>query len=278
MDYSSIITAIEALPFADLLRLNADLATLLKKEGKTGAVGKAAKKEKKEKDPDAPKRPLAAGTAAWMAFVKHCKSETPDRFEGISKESEKLAICKAIREEDKGAYEAFCKSFIAEHPELPAKKERPAAGKKAKKAAEDSDDEDSESESESEAPAPAPAPKPLSAAEKAAKLAALKKGAAGGASAASSPKPAAPAKKEEKKAKEEKPKKKEVKKAKKEEKPAEEEEPAMPKKEIAGASYWFDPETNGLWKVEEGDGFGAWVGYFQPEDEEEPIRYTDQPE
>lgn len=291
MDYSEIITAIEALPFADLLRLNADLATLLKKEGKSGAVGKAAKKEKKDKDPDAPKRAPSAGTAAWFAFVKHCKSAFGDRFEGISKESEKLSVCKAIRSEDEAAYLAFVARFKTEHPELADKK--PVA-KKAKKARTPSDDEDSdaeESESEGEAasPAPAPAPKkPLTAEEKLAKLAALKKGAAGGASsasaAASSPAPAAAAsapKKAEKKPKEEKPKK-EPKKAKT---PApatppaaEEEEAAMPKKTIGDTTYWFDPETNGLWQVTEEGEFGAWVGHFQPEDEDAPIRFTDGPD
>ena len=74
--------------------------------------------------------------------------------------------------------------------------------------------------------------------------------------------------------KEEKPKK-EVKKAapKKEEK---KEELPMPKKEIDGTEYWFDPETNGLYPIQDG-GFGALVGYFQPDNEDEPIRFTESP-
>jgi hypothetical protein len=37
----------------------------------------------------------------------------------------------------------------------------------------------------------------------------------------------------------------------------------MPKKEIDGTEYWFDPDTNGLYAVV-GGGFGAFAGYFQP--------------
>ena len=37
----------------------------------------------------------------------------------------------------------------------------------------------------------------------------------------------------------------------------------MPKKEIDGTEYWFDPKTNSLYAVVDG-GFGAFVGYFQP--------------
>ena len=47
---------------------------------------------------------------------------------------------------------------------------------------------------------------------------------------------------------------------------------------VDGTKYWHDPESNGLWEVT-GDnaatGTGAWVGYLQPGNNEEPIRYTE---
>ena len=52
----------------------------------------------------------------------------------------------------------------------------------------------------------------------------------------------------------------------------------MPQKVIDDVSYWHDPESNGLWEVTGdtvADGMGAWIGYFQPGNEEEPIRFTE---
>lgn len=249
--YEQALSLISEMPFADKLRFNAELATLLRKEGKSGAVGKAAKKEKKAKDPDAPKRAAAPGTLAWIAFVKHCKDTMSERFTDCTLEKERLAVAKAIKDEDKSAYDAFVAKFKEEHGSA------------------------APSEDEGEAVAAVPAPKAaappaapaLSAKEKLEKLKA----------AAAAPK-AAPAKKEDKPKAEAKPKK-EVKKAakpKKEEKKAVAEEPPMPKKEIEGTEYWFDPDTNGLYTIVDG-GFGAWVGYFQPDNEEEPIRFTESP-
>jgi len=47
---------------------------------------------------------------------------------------------------------------------------------------------------------------------------------------------------------------------------------------VDGTKYWHDPETNGLWEVT-GDnaatGTGAWVGYLQPGNNEQPIRFTE---
>lgn len=266
----SILSALAALSFADKLRLNEELATALRKEGKSGAVGKALKKEKKAKDPDAAPRKTAVGTMAWIAFVKHCKTTLPERFEECSKEPERLQVAKAIRAEDEDAYKEFCDKFKEE----------------AASAAASEDGSDSEGESSPAVVAPAPKPAVASPAEKAAKLAALKKGpaltAGGGAAAAPKEKPAA-AKKEEKKAapaKEEKPAKakKEPKSAKKPAAAAAEEAaPEMPTKDIDGTLYFFDPDTNGLWTREEDGGYGSWVGRFQPGNEEEPIRFTDSP-
>jgi hypothetical protein len=90
------------------------------------------------------------------------------------------------------------------------------------------------------------------------------------------PKPEKLAPKAEKEA--EKPKATAKKPAKKEAKKVVKETPPMPQKEIDGVSYWHDPETNGLWEVTGptvADGMGEWIGYFQPDDEEEPIRFTE---
>ena len=249
--YDQALALVSELPFADKLRFNAELASLLKKEGKSGAVGKAAKKQKKAKDPDAPKKAASLGTQAWFAFVKHCKSEFADRFEDCTKEPERLTVCKTIKSEDEEAYNAFVAKFKEEHPS------------------------DNESDSEPEA-----APAPLTPKEKLEKAKAL---AAAAKKPEEKPKAASTPKKVEEKPKaapkEEKPKapKKEVKKAApKKEVKKEEEEIRMPKKEIDGTEYWFDPETNGLYTIQDG-GFGAWVGFFQPDNEDEPIRLTESP-
>lgn len=67
-----------------------------------------AKAEKKT--PGAPKRP---STAAWHAFIKHCKTTQPALFTETKKESERLAICGAIKEKDTPAYEAWVKNWLA---------------------------------------------------------------------------------------------------------------------------------------------------------------------
>jgi len=64
---------------------------------------------------------------------------------------------------------------------------------------------------------------------------------------------------------------------KKAEKPKKE-EPYMPQLDIDGTSYWHDPSSNGLWEVTGEtieDGTGSWIGYYQPGNEEEPIRFTE---
>jgi hypothetical protein len=60
--------------------------------------------------------------------------------------------------------------------------------------------------------------------------------------------------------------------------PAEAEEDAMPKITIEGTTYWHDESVNALYSIDAAGGFGDWVGYFQPDNEEEPIRLTTGPE
>jgi hypothetical protein len=55
------------------------------------------------------------------------------------------------------------------------------------------------------------------------------------------------------------------------------EEPQMDQVEIDGKMYWHDPGTHGLWEVtgETFSGGSTWMGYFQPGNDDEPIRYTE---
>jgi hypothetical protein len=50
----------------------------------------------------------------------------------------------------------------------------------------------------------------------------------------------------------------------------------MPTLTLDDVDYWHSEETHGLWRKEADTFSGAnWVGYYQPGNEEEPIRYTD---
>jgi hypothetical protein len=247
--YDQALSLFTSLSFTEKLSFLADATIALKKEGKSGSLGKAAKKEKKEKDADAPKRAMPAGTLAWLAFVAHCKTTMPERFEGITQVSKKLTICKEIRGEDEQAYKKFADDFMAKASSPASVKASPAASPSAVKkvvAAEAKPKADTVEEKK----------KKIAEAKEAAKEAKEAKEAAKATAAA---------------AKEAKPKKEPKKTKAAEAKVA----PSMPKKEIDGEEYFTDPDTNGLWKIDEDDRLGAWVGYFQPDNTEEPIRHTD---
>jgi hypothetical protein len=238
-----ITALISELSFAEKLSINEQLASSIRKEGGGKAV-KKVKGEKAEKTADKPKRKAALGTLAWTAFVKHMKETRPDDFEGISKESEKLVIVKGMRAEDTAAYDAFIAKYKEDHKD------------------DASEAETSEVESVAE-PEPAPVP-----AKKVTKVVPKVPTVVATAAATAAAKKAA---------KVEKPEKKVVKTvAKKVVK--KEEAPPMPQIEIDGTSYWHDPESNGLWEVTGptvADGTGSWIGYYQPEKEDEPIRFTE---
>ena len=262
---TDMISQVADLSLADKLTLIDSVVASIRKEG--GMPGKKAKVSKADKaeKADKPKRKAALGTLAWTAYVKHCKTTMPESFEGLSKESEKLVIVKGIRAEDPEGYTAFTEAWKLEHAET----------------ASVSDASSVADESVAEEVVAAPA--------KVAKKVVPKAAAA----AAAAPKAAAPAAAAPKAA--EKPVVKAAKPAAKAEKPAAavakpatqkkpvkavkvEEVPSMPQKEIDGVSYWHDPESNGLWEVTGptvADGTGAWIGYFQPGDEAEPIRFTE---
>lgn len=284
---------------SDMLSFNKSFAQLLAKSGGSVKALKSAARAgggKKGKDGSAPapKRALAAGTAAWMAFVKHLKDSSPERFEECKTEPERLKVAKEIRAEDEEAY----KSFVAEFKESYA----PAAAASAA----GSEDEGSDSEDEDgAAAAPAPAKKapakpasapaaakkpasPSAAPAPAGKDAAAKKAelkAAAAAKSAASSKPAAAAaaaaaaKKEVKKAggaAAAAPKKPAAEKP--APAPAAEEDDSMRKVDIGGTEYWLDTSNNGLYEVGDSDSWGPWTGFYQPEDEMNPIRFTDGPE
>jgi hypothetical protein len=236
--------------FSDKLTFNAKFASLLAKETKgAGAVAKAAKKEKKEKDPSAPKRIAGAGQKAWFAYIEHCISTMPERFTEAPLRKEKLSVVKAIRAEDKEGYDAFVAKYKEEHPSATASA-----------AADESDAESVEAKPvakkaaapkapEAKAEAAAAPSKPMTAAEKIAAIKAKR-------AAETSKKPAAAKKVVQ----------------------TQESDGSLGRISIDGQDYHRDTGMNGLWKVaDDGEGFGAWVGYYQPGNEEEPIRFTDSP-
>ena len=250
------------------LSLIEDLVSSIRKEG--GIAPKASKaKGKKKADGDAEKKPkkkAALGTLAWTAYVKHMKETRPEAFTGLTKESDKLVIIKGIRAENAQEYVTWTDAWKAEHKDDSSSVSDAAS------------DSASVAESASDDVPVAPTPAKKASAKEVAQAKAAEKASAKAAKEAEkeAEKTAKAAAKEAEKtakaaAKAEKPAKKPVKTAKK----AEEE---TPKKEIDGVSYWHHPENNGLWEVIDGqsfaDGCGDWIGYFQPGNDDEPIRFT----
>jgi len=87
----------------------------------TAIVSKAAKaKAVKATKAKGPKRPASPGTKAWMAFVLHVQQQQPSRFEGMTKQSEKLTVVKDIKTEDEAAYNEFVADWKTKYPSLPA--------------------------------------------------------------------------------------------------------------------------------------------------------------
>ena len=230
-----ITTLLESLSFAEKLTLNERIATAVRKEGGAKTGGKRGPKSKTDSDEPKPKRKAAIGTLAWTAYVKHIKTTQPDAFVGITKESDKLTIVKGIRSEDKDGYDSFVSAWKDEHKDDASADEAEVVVVPAPKPVS----------------TPSPVVKTMTAAEK---IAALKASKVSAVDATPAPKKAAP--------------KKEVKK--------EETSQQLPQIVLEDVTYWHDPETNGLWKVE-GETFSgeSWTGYYQPGNEEEPIRYTE---
>ena len=256
---SDMISQVADLSLADKLALIDSVVASIRKEGGMPAIKKvkASKASEKVEGEKKPKRKAALGTLAWTAYVKHIKTTQPDAFEGLTKESEKLVIVKGIRAEDAEGYKTFTDAWKAERTESDAVSA-------------------SEAETESVAESVVEEPVPKKAAPKAAPKVtpAVKTPETPAAAAKPAPKVTPAAKTPEKPAAAAKPAPKAVKTVKK----AKAEEPSMPQKEIDGTNYWHHPKTNGLWEVTgetAENGTGAWIGYFQPGNEEEPIRFTE---
>jgi hypothetical protein len=256
-----MIEIFEAMTFSEKVSANERIAAIIREEGggKTSKTSKkkSSKKSDEPKEKEKTKRKCAPGTLAWQAFVKHIKTTRPDAFEGIKLEKEKLAIASTIRHSDEATYNAWVAAWIVEYNAAEASSVSSA------------------SEAEAEAApvaslvpvaslAPVASEKKKTAAEKVKELKEKAKKAASEASEV----PAAPVKEKKEKEKKEKKSVKSVKKT---------EEPQMAQREIDGVMYWHEPETNALWEVT-GENFAdgaVWTGYFQPGNEEEPIRLTD---
>jgi hypothetical protein len=258
-----------------------------------------------------PKRVAAVGQKAWFAFMRHCRDTMAERFTACKSAPEYAVVCKAIRQEDEAVYTAFVEKFKADNsaptsdaevssakPEAkpvakPTEKEQKATAKSAEKeqkAAAKSAEKEQKAAAKS-------AEKEQKATEKAAKKEAAHLAKEAAKEAAKQQKAA-----EKEVAKQQKAAEKEAAKlAKAAAKPAkatkakpapapapisteatpapaEAEEDAMPKITIDGTAYWHDESTNGLYSIDAAGGFGDWVGYYQPDNEEEPIRYTATPE
>lgn len=254
---TELMSQIEDLSFAEMLKLNSLLAAHCAKQVKgKGTIAKAAKKEKKGRDEGEietkPKRAAPTGLMAYQAFSKHCRATQPERFEGLKGMKAIAAVVKEIKEADMDEYNCFVEKFKA----------------KAAAAAEEAENGDAEAAEEAsveteETPAAAGgggASKPESIVKKEVeKLESKTQPAA----AAAAPPPAASAA---------------AAKPKKEVKRAVGGAKAKAKFEsivIQGEEYFIDAKTNKLFQKLDGGLSGSFVGTYQPDDEDDPIRYED---
>jgi len=226
------------------------------------------------------KRVAAVGQKAWFAFMRHCRDTMAERFTTCKSAPDYAVVCKAIRQEDEAVYTAFVEKFKAENSapasdaEVSSAKPAPVAKPVDKSAEKEQKAAAKSAEKEQKAAAKSAEKEQKSAEKEAAKQQkAAEKEAAKLAKAAAKPAKATKAKPAAKKATATAPISADATPA-----PAEAEEDDMPKMTIAGTAYWHDESTNGLYSIDSAGGFGGWVGYYQPDNEEEPIRYTATPE
>ena len=235
------------------------------------------------------KRPATVGQNAWFAFMAHCRATLAERFTTCKTAPEYAVVCGEIRKEDEAVYKAFVEKFKAENSATPsdapvAPKPKPAA--KAKSAEEKEAAKLSKELEKEQKAAAKSAEKEQKAATKSAEKAAKKEAAhlakeavkeaakqqkAAEKEAAKLAKLAAkPAKPTKAKAKAAAPISAEATPA-----PAEPEEDVMPKITIGAVTYFHDESSNGLYGIDAAtNGLSHWVGFFQPDNEAQPIRYT----
>jgi len=284
-------TLLSALPREELKKMTKEIREM---------ITNAPKEEKV-------KRPAAVGQRAWFAFMAHCRATMTERFTTCKTAPEYAVVCGEIRKEDEAVYKAFVEKFKAENSATPsdapvAPKPKPAAKAKSaeeKEAAKLSKELEKEqkaaaksAEKEQKAAAKS-AEKEQKAATKSAEKAAKKEAARLAKEGAHLAKEAAKeAAKQQKAAEKEaaklaklaakpaKPTKAKAKatapiSAEATPAPAEPEEDVMPKLTIAGVTYFHDESSNGLYGIDAAtNGLSHWVGFFQPDNEAEPIRYT----
>ena len=292
---TAALALISGLPREELQNLSKEISTLME----------AAPKEKV-------KRVAAVGQKAWFAFMRHCRDTMADRFTAGLKAPEIAVICKAIRAEDEAVYTAFVEKFKVENPapsapaapaapsvpsvpsapapvakpksvaKAPAKlsaeekaleKEQKAAAKSAEKEAKSAEKQQKAATKSAEKAAEKEAARLAKEGARLAKEAekeAAKQQKAAEKEAAKQAKLAAKPTKAKAKAKPTAPISAEATPA-----PAEPEDDVMPKITIGAVTYFHDESTNGLYGIDEAtNGFSHWVGYYQPDNEAQPIRYT----
>lgn len=236
-----ITTLLETMSFAEKLTLNQHIATALRKEGgKVSPKKRTAKEEGSEK----PKRNASPGVLAWNAYKKHLKDTQPEAFAGINLEKDKNKVAKSIRTSETEAYDTFVSEWKANY-------------------ASNQSDEVAEEVVVVAAPVEVKASADLTPKQKIDTIKAAKAAAALAASPAA-PTPAKQVKKAVKAPASAKPKAKE------------EDVKQLPLLTLEDIVYWHEPETQGLWRKETDHFCGEnWTGYYQPGNDEEPIRYTD---
>ena len=244
---ASIMSLVAALSLNDKLQLNAQLAAQMAGGPMPEAVTVTKKTSARKGKPAAP------GTKAWTAFIEHCRATMPERF-ASAPPKDRMAIAKAIKDEDPEAYKAFAAKYIAEHPasetasvasdaeSVPAdadKAEKPKrvmsdeqkakmkAGREAAKAVKDA------AKAAGETPPPKAKGKAKADAPKKATAPASVGG--GGSAAAAAPPP----------------------------QPVFEEDAGLTKVTVGGDEYFLQTANNDLYAVE-GDGLGAFVGRYDP--------------
>ena len=285
-------TLLSALPREELKKMTKEIREM---------ITNAPKEEKV-------KRPAAVGQRAWFAFMAHCRATMTERFTTCKTAPEYAVVCGEIRKEDDAVYKAFVEKFKAENsaapsdaPSAPAadapkvkpaakaksaeekeaaklakelEKEQKAAAKSAEKEAKSAEKEQKAATKSAEKAAKKEAARLAKEgahlAKEAAKEAAKQQKAAEKEAAKLAKAAAKPAKPTKAKAKATAPISAEATPA-----PAEPEEDVMPKLTIAGVTYFHDESSNGLYGIDAAtNGLSHWVGFFQPDNEAEPIRYT----
>jgi DNA polymerase III gamma/tau subunit len=228
----------------------------------------------------------------WFAFMAHCRDTMPERFVNCKGGPARAVVCSEIRKEDEVAYTTFAKKFNAENSasasdsdssakvlvenesvksatnsaEKEAKPTAKSAEKEAKAAAKSAEKEAKAAAKSAEKQAKAEAKTAETEAKAAAKTAEKQAKAArrvikSSTNGVNSTKKQTPVDSVSTSAT-----------------PGIQEdfqEDVMPKITINGTAYWHDESSNGLYGIDlSTNGISHWVGFFQPHNEAEPIRYT----